>query len=225
MEKTELERLLSEIKAGSLEQYEIIIDHYQQPIFTYCYHMLGHRQDTEDAVQEVLFRGYEHLDQYTYSLSFSAWLYRIAYNHCANVLKRRKLSRVLPFCDKYDEKAMKEEQESTKKEYVVQPIPLSDKLRNAEIEYKSQKGSAFVEVSILGDKNKSGGTLAENLEKVMIGDNEAVYSTFAPENGDTVHSLEWVKNGTKVNYSLRAKISVSTKEELLKMAEQINDTK
>ncbi|MBG9941313.1 DUF4367 domain-containing protein [Brevibacillus formosus] len=127
--------------------------------------------------------------------------------------------------DKYDEKAMKEEQERTKKEYVVQPIPLSDKLRNAEIEYKGQKGSAFVEVSILDDKNKSGGTLAENLEKVMIGDNEAVYSTFAPKNGDTVHSLDWVKNGTKVNYGLRAKMSVSTKEELLKMAEQINQAK
>ncbi|QDS36623.1 RNA polymerase sigma factor [Brevibacillus brevis] len=97
MEKRDIERLLKEIKSGSLDQYEIIIDHYQQPIFTYCYHMLGHRQDAEDAVQEVLFRAYEHLEQYTYSLSFSAWLYRIAYNHCANVLKRRKLRRLLPF--------------------------------------------------------------------------------------------------------------------------------
>ena len=122
MEKTEIERLLKEIKAGSLGQYEIIIDHYQQPIFTYCYHMLGQRQDAEDAVQEVLFRAYEHLEQYTYSLSFAAWLYRIAYNHCANVLKRRKLSRLLPFLYSRDQDGRNYVEEQIDRDYFGEPL-------------------------------------------------------------------------------------------------------
>lgn len=56
MNKVELENLIAEIKNGSLDKFEIIIDHFQQPIFTYCYHMLGHKQEAEDAVQDVLFR-------------------------------------------------------------------------------------------------------------------------------------------------------------------------
>lgn len=122
MNKIEIEQLLGEIKAGALEQYEVIIDHYQQPIFTYCYHMLGHRQDAEDAVQEVLFRAYERLDQYSYSLSFSAWIYRIAFNHCANVLKRRKLSRFLPFLFNRDEDGRNYVEEQIDRNYLGEPF-------------------------------------------------------------------------------------------------------
>ncbi|MGG4443940.1 RNA polymerase sigma factor [Brevibacillus fortis] len=102
MEKKEIELLLQAIKNGSLEQFEIIIDYYQQPIFTYCYHMLSHHHEAEMAVQEVLLHAYEHLEQYTTALSFSTWLYRIAHNYCANELKRRKLNRWLPFLYKQD---------------------------------------------------------------------------------------------------------------------------
>lgn len=122
MDETEIERLLKEIKAGALEQYEVIIDHYQQPIFTYCYHMLGHRQDAEDAVQEVLFRAYERLDQYTYSLSFAAWLYRIAYNHCANLLKRRKLSRLLPYLYNRDQDGRNYVEDQFDRGYFGEPL-------------------------------------------------------------------------------------------------------
>lgn len=97
MEKEEIERLIAEIKSGSLDKFEIIIDQFQQPLFRYCYHMLGHPQEAEDAVQEVLFKAYKNLDQFTYSLSFSAWLYKIAFHHCASLLKRKKLTRLLPF--------------------------------------------------------------------------------------------------------------------------------
>lgn len=59
--------------------------------------MLGHPQEAEDALQEVLLKVFERLDQYTYSLSFSAWLYKIAFHHCSNLLKRKKRARLLPF--------------------------------------------------------------------------------------------------------------------------------
>ncbi|ATO48409.1 hypothetical protein P4V86_01995 [Brevibacillus laterosporus] len=126
---------------------------------------------------------------------------------------------------KYNEELMKAEQEKTKKEYIVQEIPITDKLRNAEVEYKGEKGSVYVDVSLVEDGKSNGGTFAKTLEKGMVGDNEAVYSIFTSKNEDSTHSLDWVKNGTKVEYSLRAKMNLVTKEELFKMAKQVNQAK
>jgi len=127
--------------------------------------------------------------------------------------------------DKYDEEAMKAELINTRKEYVVKPIPLSDKFRNAEVEYQGQKGSAFLDVSILNDEKASVGAIDSIIEKVMIGNNEAVYFHPSSNNEESFHSLQWVKNGTKVRYHLRIQMGVGTKEELIKMAEQINQLK
>ncbi|MED1665488.1 hypothetical protein [Brevibacillus laterosporus] len=127
--------------------------------------------------------------------------------------------------DKYNQEWMKAEQEKTKKEYIIQETPITDKLRNAEVEYKGEKGSVHVEVNLVEDGKSKRGTFANTLEKVMVEDNEAVYSIFSSKNGDNNHSLVWVKNGTKVEYSLRAKMNLVTKEELFKMAKQVNQAK
>ncbi|ERM19955.1 RNA polymerase sigma factor [Brevibacillus laterosporus] len=122
MDKVELENLIVEIKNGSLDKFEIIIDHFQQPIFTYCYHMLGHKQEAEDAVQDVLFRAYKNLDRYTYSLSFSAWLYKIAYNYCAKQMRRRKLNRLLPFFYNRDQEGRNYVEEEIDHHYLGEPL-------------------------------------------------------------------------------------------------------
>lgn len=71
MDKEQIERLVEEIKtSGSLEGFGMVIEQLQQPIFTYCYHMLGHRQEAEDAVQEVFIKAYENLEKYTEVVPF-----------------------------------------------------------------------------------------------------------------------------------------------------------
>ncbi|MGG4496057.1 RNA polymerase sigma factor [Brevibacillus reuszeri] len=97
MDKNDLERAIKEVKAGDIDQFGVIIDAMQKPLFVYCYHMLGHRQEAEDAVQEVFFKAYEQIDTYRSVVSFSAWLYKIAYHHCLNQLKRAKLGRIVTF--------------------------------------------------------------------------------------------------------------------------------
>ncbi|MFD0713102.1 RNA polymerase sigma factor [Paenibacillus sp. GCM10027626] len=82
--------LLRAIKDGDTECYAEIVRRYQQQLFVYCYHLLVQREEAEDAVQEVLIKAFEKLERYRYEQSFSAWLYKIAYHHCMNVLKKRK---------------------------------------------------------------------------------------------------------------------------------------
>ncbi|USG65594.1 RNA polymerase sigma factor [Brevibacillus ruminantium] len=114
MEKEQIEQIVEEIKvSGCLEKFGTLVEVLQQPIFTYCYHMLGHRQEAEDAVQEVLIKAYEHLEKYNRTISFTAWVYKIAYHHCLNLIKRKKLHQVILFWKK-NEAAREHEQETSR---------------------------------------------------------------------------------------------------------------
>lgn len=70
---------------------------YHKPIFVYCFHMLRQRQDAEDATQEIFLKAMNHVCKEGEIRIESAWLYRIAHNHCINMLRRRKLLSFLPF--------------------------------------------------------------------------------------------------------------------------------
>ncbi|MGI2294961.1 RNA polymerase sigma factor [Paenibacillus sp. GXUN7292] len=83
------EQLVKSVQDGNRALYARLIQQYQQQLYVYCYQLLLQREEAEDAVQDVFIKAYEKLHQYTSGQSFSAWLYRIAYNHCMNMLKRQ----------------------------------------------------------------------------------------------------------------------------------------
>lgn len=87
----QVEAVVEQVQKGDREQYACIVDYFQQPIYRYCCRLLGNRQDAEDAVQDILVKAYQSIRGYKPEVSFSAWLYRIAGNHCLNLLRRRRL--------------------------------------------------------------------------------------------------------------------------------------
>src|ERR1700687_1841843 len=60
----------------------------------HCYRMLGTIDDAEDAVQEALTRAWQGRQTFRRTISFRAWLYRIATNVCLNAIASRKRDRV-----------------------------------------------------------------------------------------------------------------------------------
>lgn len=48
------------------------------------------REDAEDATMEIFMKLREKLVQYDSTRSFTAWLYKVAANHCWDMLRRRK---------------------------------------------------------------------------------------------------------------------------------------
>ncbi|AIQ44701.1 RNA polymerase [Paenibacillus sp. FSL R7-0273] len=95
MENTELQRTVDEVLAGDTGKFESIVLAYQKPIALYCCHMLGSYTEAEDSAQEVFFKAYRSLDKYSPEVPFGAWLYKIAYNQCIDVLRKRKLGKAL----------------------------------------------------------------------------------------------------------------------------------
>ncbi len=94
-----IEVAVQKVKNGEPEPFGVIIDEFQQKLFHYCCHMLGSVHDAEEAVQEVFFKAYKNIGSYKKTVSFSAWLYKIAYNQCINIIRRKKLVQFIPFID------------------------------------------------------------------------------------------------------------------------------
>jgi len=94
-----VEMAIEKVKQGLLQEYRHIVQQYQVPVFRYCYHMLGAVEEAEDAVQEVFIKAYRKLDRYKEGTSFSSWLYKIAYNHCVDHLRKRRYCQFVPLCD------------------------------------------------------------------------------------------------------------------------------
>jgi RNA polymerase sigma factor (sigma-70 family) len=75
-------------RAGHDEAFRVIHDRYRQRLFAYTRQMLVHRQDAEDALQDVFVRAYSGLRASDRELALRAWLYRVAHNRCIDQLRR-----------------------------------------------------------------------------------------------------------------------------------------
>jgi RNA polymerase sigma factor (sigma-70 family) len=75
-------------RAGHDDAFRVIHDRYRQRLFAYTRQMLPHRQDAEDALQDIFVRAYAGLRANRRELALRAWLYRVAHNRCIDELRR-----------------------------------------------------------------------------------------------------------------------------------------
>lgn len=93
----ETEYRIKRVKAGEIQDYAYIVHKYQKQIFTYCWRLLSSRHEAEDAVQDILVKAYEKINLYKPDVSFSSWLYKVAYHHCMNIIRRKKMQQKWKF--------------------------------------------------------------------------------------------------------------------------------
>lgn len=95
----EIEMLVERTKLGDKEAFASIIRKFEKPMYIYCYHILKNKEEAEDALQEIFIRVYEQIHKYRPNMTFSAWLYKIAYNYSLNQIRSKK--RWFRFIDRY----------------------------------------------------------------------------------------------------------------------------
>jgi RNA polymerase sigma-70 factor (ECF subfamily) len=66
---------------------------YQGKVLQLCVSTLSDPHEAEDAAQEIFIKAYQSLDKFRGASSFSTWLYRIAANHCTDLLRQRSRRR------------------------------------------------------------------------------------------------------------------------------------
>jgi RNA polymerase sigma-70 factor (ECF subfamily) len=85
-------QIVEAVLGGDTEAFGMLVDRYQERCLRLAQHIVGSREDAEDAVQESFLRAYRYLRSYREREKFAAWLYRILVNQCRNTLARRQRS-------------------------------------------------------------------------------------------------------------------------------------
>src|SRR5207244_12830308 len=82
---------IARARAGDAEAWGELYRDYAPAIFRFCRRALPTREDAEDATMEIFMKLKGKLVQYDATRSFTAWLYKVAANHCWDMLRRRKI--------------------------------------------------------------------------------------------------------------------------------------
>src|SRR5215468_929920 len=87
---TEPTEAIARARAGDAEAWGELYRDYAPAIFRFCRRAMPTREDAEDATMEIFMKLRDKLVQYDTSRSFTAWLYKVAANHCWDMLRRKK---------------------------------------------------------------------------------------------------------------------------------------
>jgi len=83
--------LVSRVLAGRTDDFRVLVERHQVPVFRFASALVGNREEAEDIAQEAFLAAFANLSGYDSSRAgFSTWLIAIARNRCINLLKRNR---------------------------------------------------------------------------------------------------------------------------------------
>ena len=88
--------LFERLASGDISALDELIGAYYPEILRFCLRHTPTRECAEDAAQETFLNCVRHMDAYAHRGHFRAWLYKIASNACADVLRRARPAEELP---------------------------------------------------------------------------------------------------------------------------------
>jgi RNA polymerase sigma factor (sigma-70 family) len=85
------DRLVEQIRRGNELAFEVVFERHGAGILAFCRHMLGSREEAEDAVQQTFAGAYRDIQRGgERRIALRAWLYTIARNRCLSILRARR---------------------------------------------------------------------------------------------------------------------------------------
>jgi RNA polymerase sigma-70 factor (ECF subfamily) len=80
---------IERVKGGDREAFGALVDAHKDMVYTLCLRMLTSEADAEEAAQDVFVKAFRSIESFQAKSKFSTWLYRIAYNHCISVIRKK----------------------------------------------------------------------------------------------------------------------------------------
>ena len=90
-------QVIALVRAGEVDAFAEIVEHYQSPIIRYLFRMMGDYEMAKDLAQDTFVQAYKGILKTDAELSLKAWLYRIATNNALQHHRRKKLLSFIPF--------------------------------------------------------------------------------------------------------------------------------
>ncbi|MBN1210618.1 MAG: sigma-70 family RNA polymerase sigma factor [Myxococcaceae bacterium] len=82
--------LLSRLRRGDPEAFELLVRTHQDRVYDFCVRMLADREEANDLVQEIFVSVHQNLGRFREDARLSTWIFRISKNQCINRLKYLK---------------------------------------------------------------------------------------------------------------------------------------
>jgi RNA polymerase sigma-70 factor (ECF subfamily) len=80
-------------KNGDVTAFEQLVKRYDRKLFRIAQSITHNREDSQDAVQEALFKAYQNLSAFREDSRFSTWLFRIIVNQSLMRLRKQRTTR------------------------------------------------------------------------------------------------------------------------------------
>lgn len=89
MDRSSDAEIVAKVLSGDVDAYAVLVARYRHRYARYATHMLGNREDAEEALQDAFTRAYRSLVRCEDPERFGAWLFRILVNRCRTIGARR----------------------------------------------------------------------------------------------------------------------------------------
>ncbi len=84
------EQIVSKILSGDIECYRVLVEKYENKIYSVGYRFFKNNCDASDFVQEVFIKAYQCMPSYSGTSPFKNWLLKIAYNYGIDQISKIK---------------------------------------------------------------------------------------------------------------------------------------
>lgn len=91
MDVNESKQLTEQILNGDHVAFKTLIEKTQRLVNHIVFKMITNPTEQEDICQEVFIKVYQNLGRFQHNCRLSTWIGRIAYNHCLNMLEKKKV--------------------------------------------------------------------------------------------------------------------------------------
>ena len=82
--------LVQRILKGDRPAFRMLVNRYQNLVFTLVLRIVGTREEAEEIAQDVFMKVYSNLSSFEGKAKFSSWIYRIAYNTALTKIRNQR---------------------------------------------------------------------------------------------------------------------------------------
>jgi RNA polymerase sigma-70 factor (ECF subfamily) len=82
--------LVGRIRSGDGTAFEVLYRQHATRLYNLTSRMIGTRGEADDVLQEIFLLAYRKIGSFRGESSLGTWLYRLAMNHCLDVLRNRQ---------------------------------------------------------------------------------------------------------------------------------------
>jgi RNA polymerase sigma-70 factor (ECF subfamily) len=82
--------IIARVRAGETGAFADLVRRHQDRVYGMAFRATGKPEDAEDLAQEVFLSVFRGLEGFKGDAQFTTWLYRIAWNRCADWLRRNR---------------------------------------------------------------------------------------------------------------------------------------